>query len=312
LFENIGIEQHPDYLPIVYAVHKICYFICTDENDILAYTPILEKNHAAFIYFGPLIHKTDNTFIKEIADYYKKKSFAFIELIPSLINKEDNLLFKDKERIIQNGHKWATIRIDLTEDINTISNKFSEHHKRQLKKSLQEKLYVTELNDINQIENFADIYINMYHYRKIKTYLYDVKEVFKNLFLWIQKDNGFVIGVFKEDILIGGLYVLFAGNTAYFQFGASDAEYRNLPILHSAFFKAFELAKSLNKKCFDMGGYVTDATEKEQVFNINRFKRGFSENIIIFPDTLRIKLNSAGYWLYQLEKKIYSWYRKIF
>jgi len=314
-FEGIGIEQHPDYLPIIYGNKKICYVTCFHHNDIIAYSAVIEKNKAAFIYFGPLMTDCSNgsDLFTELYKYYSKLSFAFIKIYP-VLNFNKNTAFNTflNNKTITLNDKWATISIDITGDLNSIKNKFSVHHKRQLNKSYREHLLVKELENPSQVENLAEIYNQMYKNRKIITYLYDVSEVFINLFHWIRKDNGFILGVYKDEVMIGGLIILYAGNTAFFQFGASEKKYHHLPVLHAAFYKAFEMSKSAGKANFDMGGYSIDVDVNDQLYSINRFKRGFGGKIVEYPHNINIRINNTSYLLYFLKKRIFTLYRKIF
>jgi len=64
-----------------------------------------------------------------------------------------------------------------------------------------------------------------------------------------------------------------------------------LPALHSVFWEAIQWSKKNGFKLFDLGGYGHYATENDQVFYINNFKRNFTENYFFYPKRMIFELS---------------------
>jgi lipid II:glycine glycyltransferase (peptidoglycan interpeptide bridge formation enzyme) len=98
------------------------------------------------------------------------------------------------------------------------------------------------------------------------------------------------MGAFKEDELLGGLIIIFQGDTAFYYKGYIDHDKRSMPINHLAFYTAMIYSRDKNMKWFDLGGYATGTMDK-QLLNINKFKDGFKGELVEFSKTQMIGLN---------------------
>jgi lipid II:glycine glycyltransferase (peptidoglycan interpeptide bridge formation enzyme) len=202
----------------------------------------------------------------------------------------------DSSRLIH----WSSKRISLDEDAETIFKKFSENHRRNIKKATSLQIECRKIVSKPEMDAFIRGYIQMYRHRKLDVDAVAVENSFSKLFEYVTRHkSGFFIGAFRGDDLLGGLIVIFQGNTAFYYKGYIDHEQRKVPINHLAFYEAILLSKEDNLHWFDFGGYASNTTD-EQLVNINKFKDGFKGTTVEFPKTQMIGLNYFSGWVQSL------------
>jgi lipid II:glycine glycyltransferase (peptidoglycan interpeptide bridge formation enzyme) len=129
--------------------------------------------------------------------------------------------------------------------------------------------------------------------------------LFSNTFNFIEKYNqGFIEYIFDGDILVGGLIIIFQGTSARYFKGVSDPERRDMPIMHVGIFEAIKYCKMNGYLTFDLWGYNHFVDERDQVFYINRFKKGFSGNFTFYPKRMNFELRPGLYNIYIIFKFI--------
>jgi lipid II:glycine glycyltransferase (peptidoglycan interpeptide bridge formation enzyme) len=96
----------------------------------------------------------------------------------------------------------------------------------------------------------------------------------------------------------------FQVNTVLYFKGSSDPNSRHLPVLHMAIWEGIKMAKRLGFDFFDLWGYNHFAKENDQVFFINRFKKGFGGEYIFYPKKIYFIYKPLRYKLLQLLKKV--------
>lgn len=320
-FENYSILQDPRWNNIINAHKKSCFYLKReDNNNLIAFTLIIENYLEVNIPFGPLALESEQiaNAVIDITEYYQKKGKASLifqlGIISGQLSEEiEYSIFKKipfKQGIdISN---WSTIVLNLQEDIKTIYDNFSQNHKRSLKKALKESLFVKDLVTEEEIIRFAGIYDLMYKKRKLIKPFKDTFSVFKKIFNYIKnEEKGFFLGVYNSasELLGGGCFTI-QGDTAMYQYGCSHTMNNNLPVLHLAFYEAIKIAKEKKLKYFDFCGYNQLVSENDQVFQINRFKKGFGGKIIFYPKKIQFTLSKPKKFLFDLSLYIYRHLRK--
>jgi lipid II:glycine glycyltransferase (peptidoglycan interpeptide bridge formation enzyme) len=171
----------------------------------------------------------------------------------------------------------GSLIIDLSQDLENITQSYSTNLKRNLKKAEKLGLIIKELDSENEFNDLNVIYNKLYNHRKIKlsnkNFTLDIIEL-------IQRNKlGFTIGCFEKETLIGGAVLLENNNRIEYFIGATNPEYRHLPILHAVFQHAIIKSKQNGYSYFDLGGIVFTKDDK-QLNNITSFKYQFSKQII--------------------------------
>jgi hypothetical protein len=294
------------------------FFIAREGNKIVGWLHVIEKkNILASIEFGPLGDSVEIiiALLQKAFNYYRRKFFLVVRWMPYWYAEEDSEMIRRqieiKWPVLTNANliHWASKRISLNEPEEAIFKKFSENHRRNIKKGNSFSIECRVIAEKKIIENFIDGYVKMYQHRNLQVDHSAVQASFNKLheFL-ISSGRGFFMGAFKDDVLLGGLIIIYQGKTAFYYKGYIDHEQRQMPINHVAFYHAILQSKQNNMQWFDFGGYAVDTTD-EQLVNINKFKDGFKGELVQFSPSRMYGLNllsRAAYSLLSLKNKILS------
>mgnify|MGYP006290122965 CR=1 FL=1 len=316
--ENATIYQYPGWQEMITPQKKSCYFLGYNNNILSSVAVIAEQFRTGSISFGPVSEEADNIIdsILQIKDFYKRKKFGLlrVQLESPVCQKTAYIEYKLRNRIFYrqklDRFNWSTSIVDLSPDIDALFKSFSENHKRSIKKAQKNEIYACPITDINQIYALSDIYTSMHKQKRVAKPFPETRKVFQNVFEYFNKhDKGVFIGSFnKEGQLLGGIMLVFQGNTVIYFYGAS-VKSCPLPVLHLAFWEAIKLCKERGIRYFDLGGYNHLVAEKDQISQINRFKRGFRGEYVFYPRLMYIRLNSILYALIMLIRPFYLKFR---
>lgn len=305
-FDYIPFQQFPEYPEIEGLSGR--GFIAKSDKGIEGWLLVIEKkNILASIEFGPVGNDNEITasLLQEAFKYYRKKFFFVVRWMPGWDDEANLEIIRQQiqKRYLplsnSNLIHWASKRISLKDSEETILKKFSENHRRNIKKGSGFSIECRVINDQKLIDDFSEGYIKMYKHRNLPVNPSVIKRSFTELYKFLsQFDKGFFMGAFKDEVLVGGLIIIYQGKTAFYYKGFIDHEQRQMPINHVAFFRAILHSKQHNMEWFDFGGYATD-TADEQLANINKFKDGFKGELIQFPQ-------SSAYGLNFLSKAMYA------
>jgi hypothetical protein len=315
-YNYIPYQQFPEYGFIEGL--RSSFFIAREGNKIVGWLHVIEKkNILASIEFGPLGDSVEIiiALLQKAFNYYRRKFFLVVRWMPYWYAEEDAEMIRRqieiKWPVLTNANliHWASKRISLNEPEEAIFKKFSENHRRNIKKGNSFSIECRVIAEKKIIENFIDGYVKMYQHRNLQVDHSAVQASFNKLheFL-ISSGRGFFMGAFKDDVLLGGLIIIYQGKTAFYYKGYIDHEQRQMPINHVAFYHAILQSKQNNMQWFDFGGYAVDTTD-EQLVNINKFKDGFKGELVQFSPSRMYGLNllsRAAYSLLSLKNKILS------
>lgn len=298
---NVFVSQHPKFDILINSNINVRYFILESEGAILGYAKILIKEFSTFKFLryaevngGPLA-SDKNTIIecvKSIADYCK--SIGCMELRLKMANPVSFNTEYIEVYLQRDGYKFSsfydrynlsTLQIDLSNDIESIKNDFSSDLKKNLKKAIAKGIKIGEVTTDDEINSVIELYSKMANHRGLN----DIdSEKLMEIVMFVKENNsGKIFASYKEDgKMIGGAIIIFEGNRANYYIGFSDPEEKKLPALHSILYEAIVFSKKSGFKYFDMGGYGHYATEKDQIYYINMFKKNFTENFIFYPKVM--------------------------
>ncbi len=203
------------------------------------------------------------------------KSTAYVKA--KLNNEFEMVTFHDKRN-------WNTSVIDTDRPNEELFKEFSKNHRRSLKKAQKLGLSTRVFDSDEEIKAFNDIYVRMYETRGTKIDETSNLEEYRRLNEFFERTgHGFFYGVFENETMIGGMIMLKQGDYGFYHHSASDPEHRKIPIQHLGVVSVLDELRQRNIRYFDFGGYNHMVDENDQVYNINRFKDGFTRDYVYYP-----------------------------
>lgn len=310
------IEQHPDWNAKI-EKYSHTFFFSTDEKGLINCFGNIVLSNGPFktgrINFGPAFDdfKVLTKAIEFLHDYFFSRKFIFFsiqlgcytnnqtELLEYIINRD----FKVKY-FFKRGNLWASLCVDLRMSENEILRSFSKGHKSAIKSAYaKNRLRVSVENNPENLKSFIGIYIKMMKVRKLA---FDEKSII-HLFtsvndLIYESNRGFIGYIFEENTLVGGLIIIYQGNSARYYKGAGDPERRDIPILHYGLFEAMKYCKASGHTTLDLWGYNHLVDEADQLYYVNKFKKGFGGEFTFFPKRMNFMLKPNYFTLYNFLK----------
>jgi hypothetical protein len=315
----VTIEQRQDWTSSLDPATKVCYFIASVNNNTIATAVIEEFSGSmistASISFGPLFSDPSiaASSIQEIYIYYKKKKFALLTIQPGFPTGPDAdfLEFIINENLPVNYYydknNWSSLVIDLSRTEEELMKNMSKGHKSDIKKAAKLGLTVTEDFTEAQFEEFRIIFTKMHKERNLPDppggsdfFLNKIKNILEKT-----SSGKFILVVSDEQKIIGGIAVIYQGKTVRYFKGAADPGVRSLPVLHLAIWEGIKRAALQGFEQFDLWGYNHYAKEPDQIFFINRFKKGFGGSFIFYPKKMYFILKPLQYKIYLGVQHIY-------
>lgn len=307
------IEQHPAWNNKI-EKYTQTFFLSTDEKgDINCFgNIILSKGpfKIANINFGPAFYDYAvlTQAIEFLHGYFSTQKFIFFSIqLGTYINNQTELLeyninnrFKVRY-FFTHGNSWTSMCVDLTRPEEEILRSFSKGHKSTIKSAYtKKKLRISTANNTEHLKAFIEVYIKMETARNLAFEKKHLSELFNNINNFINENNkGFIAYIFTGNTLVGGLIILYQGNSARYYKGASDPERRDVPVLHFGLFEAMKICKENGCSSLDLWGYNHFADKSDQLFYINRFKKGFGGDFTFFPKRMNFILKPTGFWAYK-------------
>ncbi|NNE66280.1 MAG: GNAT family N-acetyltransferase [Pyrinomonadaceae bacterium] len=320
--QEVSFRQFPEWDDLVKISGRVLYFTYRKDDELVAFALLrFPTPRIANLEFGPVAVSAEDglTALGEIIEAVKSSTSAWYlrvqlpwqegevsEFVVRKIAKEHSFsTFEDKRN-------WASSVIDTTRSDEELMKSLSKNHKRSVKKAVKLGLVSRELITAEEVTAFNDIYCSMYKVRgetidrdaNLRDYL--------NLFEYFRESrNGFFYGVFEGDDLIGGMIIVKQGNYGFYHHSASDPTKRKLPVLHSAVFSVIEELRVRGMRYFDFGGYNHMVDESDQVYNINRFKDGFTKEYTYYPKLMYFEFKPNAVALLEFSQKLKDVVKKV-
>ena len=263
------------YVPHGPILKEVSYlgdeFLKTFHDKLLEIT---KEENAIFVRFDPF-PKTENNFDK----YFKKTPIShyhssyFQPKFEWILNLE-----KPEEEILNEMHPKTRYNINLAQ-------------KRGIKIEIVNENFEKYFNDFNKLLEETARRDNFGLHPKI---------YYQNIFKTLNSENAFlVIAGYKGKILLVNLVLLY-GRAAYFAFGGSSGEHKNLMFSHLAQWEAIKEAKRRGFEVYNFGGIGNGGEELE---GVSFFKKRFGGGLLEYSDSYDLILKPFWYWLYNLYKK---------
>lgn len=318
--DYFSIEQSIGWLQIFYKP-KIRYFYQYDDTGIKCFCQIEEKFKSAHIFYGPVCCDRDimTSSLIEIIQYYKKRGYYYLgvqlyyksgydtDFIEYSLNKKYNIKY-----IFDSENTHTSYEISLDKSVEEIWCGFREDHRKSIRKALKSGVVVDTLKTSEELDAFTAINTKMCKARDIP----DDElpgSIIKKIFDYLTTNNKgqFLIVKDVEGIMVGGIIIIYQGNTIRMYKGASDPERRDLPIAHLLVYEIVQRAKEKSFKYIDLWGYNHFVDKDHQVYNINKFKKGFGGYCTFFAKKMNINLFPNGHNIFRSLSFIKYLFRKI-
>jgi lipid II:glycine glycyltransferase (peptidoglycan interpeptide bridge formation enzyme) len=303
-----AIEQQIGFPEILYK-SKISYFwLKADDNSIKCFCQIHENFKSAHILFGPVCNDKDLMIeaVLKIVEHYKAGHFWYLGIQPYRKTGyeadyiEYRLVNKIRiDYILDNENTKSSLEIDLRDSIDVIFQKFSKGHKSAVKKAIKCGLRVEEVNNENALTSFISVYLKMCKVRKVKPHSAEEIEGICN---YVKKNNmgTILLAVDQENRVLGGSVFVYQGISVRYLLSASEPDRKDIPIAHIIIFKAIEKAKEDKFRYFDFWGYNHFAKAEDQIYLVNRFKKGFGGYYTFLMKKMNISLIPCGFQIYMM------------
>ena len=321
--EHVSIEQHPLWRNSTEA-GTYCYFIGS-HNDIITCSAVISENRKmrisyAAVDFGPLFSNNETLIesIQAIFDYYRRKGFTALSVQPGWpISNDSEYIEYRISKILPLQHlfdrnNWSSIVVDLSQDEERLVRNLSKGHKSDIKKAKKSGLTVTDTFDEKDFDDFTAIYTKMHRQRGLAENDQGSAVYLKKIRLFFQSQNSGTFFLVKDGNgeVLGGIVIVFQNKTVRYLKGAADPEIRNLPILHLAIWEAIVKSKNEGFAFFDLWGYNHFVDEKDQVFFINRFKKGFGGHFTFYPKKMYFIYKPLRHRLFTFTRMLYKKLKK--
>jgi len=301
--KNPHVLQHPLWNNITQKHKKVCFFYSKHENKITAFACIIEHYRTATIQFGPLALTETDTInaITEIYQYYKAHNFGKLTItLPNEVSNLSEYIEYTVNKSIPftqtiNEQNWTSTIFRIDNNLDEIFKTFSENHKRSIKKAQKENYVFSEMKE-SDLAEFAELYNQLYKSRNIIKPFQNTYTVFRDLYSFLKNAElgSFLILKDREMNIKAGILLLFNGSTAFYQYGASDPN-THTPLMHLLFYESIPFLQKRGIKNIDLGGYNHMVSETNQIFNINKFKKGFNGRMIFHGKSMIFKPNRLVY-----------------
>jgi hypothetical protein len=203
----------------------------------------------------------------------------------------------------------STQVVDLTQPETAIWSRFTENHKRAIKKSARFlRIDLFDHKNISQevFKEFQSFYF------KVAGKVTRPEKTFELLFYYLCHDMGVMGRAVHEGRPVGYVVAIYYKNDAYYLMGANELDFAICPVGHIVHWKLIQYLKAKGIAHYELGlqqfsSLLHDSPSEKQI-SISRFKRGFGG--VTLPYFLGEKFYSCDYlrrvWNNRIEKYISS------
>lgn len=312
-----SLEQNTKWLTKYKNENTLFCLLFNNKHELESLSAINIKCHLKFIKmaeinFGPLFINNEAAVnaIESIINYLKNNYYFYLTIqlaIPvgnssELIEYALNKRFK-KIKYKFDSNNWSSIQVDLNLETSSIQSSYSKGHKSSIKKAIKDGVHIIPYKK-EYINEIVVVYIKMLKSRNIftKSEAYWKEKIYSLCNYIEDPKNGFLLLAKLNEKIIGFCLFVSQGNSIRYYMGASDPEFKNISVLHAILNEAIAFSKTTSYRYFDLWGYNHYATEEDQVFFINRFKKGFGGEFTFYPKKMYISLNPLGRIAYNLKQ----------
>lgn len=266
--------------------------------------PVLDLENAQILDF----------LLEEVKRLARTHDAIFLKIDPdvSSSNKDLQQLFKDKGfRTAEKGEGFEGIqpkyvfRLDISPDETELLSNMHQKTRYNIRLAGKKGVVIREGTTEEDLKTFYEILkitterdkflVRSYNY--FKTMLDELKpKGYAKLFL----------GEYEGKAIAGTLMLIF-GDKAWYMYGASSNEHRNVMPNYLIQWEMIKYAKSLGCTLYDFRGAPGfDVDENHYLFGLVKFKRGFNGVHTEFIGEMDLVYSPIHYWLWNTLEPIYQ------
>ena len=247
------------------------------------------------------ITKEENAIFARFDLYFHNSNYGSKENLNKYFKKVPNYAYNSF--YFQPKYEWV---LNIDKPVNELLGNMHPKNRYNIRLA-ENKGVAIEIIENNFEKYFEDFYSLMERTAKRNNFKLHPEVYYKNIFETCEKNNNafLVLAKYDDKILAINLILLF-GETAYFVFGGSSDEYKNLMAPHLSHWQGIIEAKNRGYKFYNFGGVSSGDKDDEYKDweGISRFKKGFGGRLLEYSDSYDLVLKSFWYWLYILRKKL--------
>lgn len=294
---------------------KVRRFTITENSEISGFFQAIEyrlifSKEIFYIPHGPVLKDTIlNTefleeFYKKLIEIGKEENTIFIrfDIFPKPKNNLAKFFKKTPEShyhssYFQPKYEWI-LNLEKTED-----EILSEMHPKtrygiRLAGNKGVKVEIIKTGFQKYFSDFLDL-MQKTAYRN--NFSLHPEVYYKNIFENCEENKSAFLAIASyNDKIIAINLILLHSETAYFIFGASSDELKNLMAPHLLHWKIIIEVKKIGYKIYNFGAVG------EEFEGISRFKKRFGGSLLEYPDSYDLILKPFWYLLYNLRKKFWQ------
>lgn len=325
---DIPLTQMPSYAEIQRESKRLVrQFFIKEENkkigffQIIKY-PLLADKSYLYIPHGPVIKETNKELIKELKTNLvliaKEENAAFIRLDlypPSISLKIKSLDGFIKPHFSSYYSAYFQAKFDWQLDISKTETEIlaQMHPKTRYNIRLAEKkgVEIELVSGKDMMNYFEDFYALMQETAKRGAFNLHPKNYYLGIFKQAENDENITISVAKFNNKVLAIHMtMFFGDTAFYPFGGSTDESRNLMPTYLLHWKEIEEAKKRNCKWYNFGAIdIGEKVTHKNWSGITAFKMKFGGEMLEYSDFYDLVTKPFWYNLYVLRKRIQKIWR---
>lgn len=257
------------------------------------------------IHKGPAVSGNGALALDELMEYWREKGCVFARLEPANLNFFSQKVYHQL-KLIRDINPPATFVLDLRRDLDDILKSF--HHKTRYNINLASRKNLTVSHEKN-FESFWNLFVKT---GERDNFLLHPKKTYAAA---IASPAVQQITIYNGKIPLASVCIFSFNKIAYYLYGASDHEYRQLMAPYLAQWEAIKWAKESGHMIYDFFGVAPNVSKatghyeydsRHRYAGVSRFKVGFNAQYREEPGTFDLPLRPAVYYLYQLIRKVLS------
>ena len=310
--------------------HKVYRLVFMKKEEIIIYTQLIAHKLPGIPFFigevwkGPIFSKKVDIdkeildlFFSELKSFCANEKILVVKMEPQIEESSHiaNLLLNIP--ILKKGeptNALATVRIDLTKDIDDLNMKIDKYTRKNIRRSENRGVTVNIITDKEAQIGALD---TLYDLLKVTSNRAGIRVRNKNFYQNIleQQDQNFKIYIIEAvitDKVISSFFVITYGNGIFTPYSGSRRdlnEYKGNELIN---WRIIKLGKELNLKYYDQWGVLkANASNKDPLQGVTNFKLSFGGqrieyigalDLVIYP--LLYKIFSFIWYLRKLMKSI--------
>ena len=261
-------------------------------------------------YLPRSIWPSDNV-LDFIKDYAEKNNFLFIKLEPYI--EKDNLKIENfKLKIQRSPHPlfpdWTMI-LDLRASEDELLKNMKSKTRYNIRLAQKKGVTVQEMSDKKGFEIFSKLYFETTQRQKYLGHNYEYHKI-----IWesLKDKMVHILIAFYNNIPLGAYELFIFKDRAYYPYGGSSDEYRNVMAPNLLMWEAIRFAKEKGALYFDMWGAAPpDAPDSDPYSGFTRFKEGYGAEFNNIAGSYDLIIRPMLYSIYNLVYKLrYFYYAK--